>query len=56
MNEKDDSKIAYEPSILSIEDDDKILSSASLPLIPNNEEKQEYQDKSPQKIKTKIDI
>ena len=58
MNEKDDSKIAYEPSILSIEDEDKILSSASLPLIPNNEEKQESQDKSPQKIKTKktIDI
>lgn len=56
MNEKDDSKITFEPSILSIEDEDKIFSTASLPLIPNNEEKQESQGKSSKKIKTKKTI
>lgn len=51
MEEKDDSKIAFEPSVLSFEDEDKIFSSGDLPTISNNEEKKEIIDKNSHKKK-----
>lgn len=53
MDEKDDSKIAFEPSLLSFEDEDRLFSSGSLPLIPNTQEKKEIIDKNVHKKKTK---
>ena len=41
MDEKDESKNIYEPSLLSFEDEDKIFSSGSVPLIAKNEELKE---------------
>ena len=56
MDEKDDSKIAFEPSILSFEDEDKIFSSGSLPLMPKIEENNEPKDKNQEKTKNKRTI
>ena len=64
MEEKDDSKISFEPSVLSLEDEDKLLSSGSLPLIRKNEEKKEniqnlennIQEQKKKKIKRAINI
>ena len=44
MVEKEDSKIAFEPSVLSFEDEDKIFSSGSLPVIRNKEGQKEEDD------------
>ena len=38
MDDKDESKNVYEPSLLSFEDEDKIFSSGPVPLIAKNEE------------------
>ena len=69
MEEKDDSKISFEPSILSFEDEDKIYSSGSLPLIQKNQENKEnmanvekenieknVQEQKKNKLKRSIDI
>ena len=64
MEEKDESKISLEPSILSFEEEDKIYSSGSLPLVQNNQEKKEnientennIQNEKKKKLKRSIDI
>ena len=69
MEEKDDSKISFEPSILSFEDEEKIYSSGSLPLIQKNQENKEnmaniekenieknVQEQKNNKLKRSIDI
>lgn len=46
MDEKDDSKIRFEPSVLSFEDEDKIFSSGDLPVVSDTEKEKEDKDKN----------